>query len=93
MAFQLIPVNGSLHVEGQSDAEDVGEFRGQALAIGLRDTDPVSAVNPETESSGASEGLFGWGTTYFLVADPDKPRPVWVSKSEIQKHRFDDQPP
>lgn len=89
MAFQLISVEAPLTVEGQSEAEDVGEFSGRVIAIGMQDTDPISAATPESEATDSTEGLSGWGTTYFLVADDSKPAPVWVEKQDISKHGFD----
>ena len=85
MAFQLIPISG-LHVEGRSDAPDVGEFSGAVIAMGLRETDPVAAVAPESEAAPSLEALSGRGTTYFLVCDERKPQPVWVAKHDIEKH-------
>jgi len=85
MAFQLIPISG-LHVEGRSEAPDVGEFSGAVIAMGLRETDPVAAVAPESEAAPSLEALSGRGTTYFLVCDERKPQPVWVAKQDIEKH-------
>ncbi len=91
MAFELIPSPAELWVEGQSDGDEIGEFRGRAIAIALRDTDPVSAPQPEEAASGgATEGLLGWGTTYFLVCDPDREQPVWVAKESITSQRVGD---
>jgi hypothetical protein len=88
VAFQLIPVSG-LHVQGRSEAPDVGEFNGTVIALGVQDTDPISAAAPESEAARSHEGLSGWGTTYFLVCDESKPEPVWVAKHEIEKHSVD----
>jgi hypothetical protein len=87
MAFQLIPISG-LRVEGRSEAPDVGEFGGTVIAMGVQDTDPVSAAAPEMEAAQSQEALSGWGTTYFLVADESKPHPVWVAKHEVERHRL-----
>jgi hypothetical protein len=87
--FELIPVSSDLHVEGVSDAPGVGEFRGPVLAIGLRGSDPVAAAaTAEGEREAEQEGFLGWGTTYFLVADPGKPAPVWVAKHDITAQRL-----
>lgn len=87
MAFELIPLTQELWIEGQSEGDEIGEFRGQAIAIALRDTDPLSASQPEDAASGATEGLLGWGTTYFLVCDPDRDQPVWVAKESVTSQR------
>ena len=87
MAFELIPISHELWVEGQSDGDEIGEFSGQVIAIALRDTDPLSASVPEDAASGATEGLHGWGTTYFLVCDPDRDQPVWVEKESINSQK------
>jgi hypothetical protein len=91
MAFELIPSPAELWVEGQSDGDEIGEYKGKVIAIALRDTDPLSASEPEDAASGgATEGLLGWGTTYFLVSDPDRPSPVWVAKESITKQSLGD---
>lgn len=91
MAFQLIPVTSVLEVEGSADS--IGDFRGRVVAIAMRDTDPVASTvletdRPAEESDGTpeTEGLSGWGSTYFLVADVEKPAPVWVAKADVDKH-------
>ncbi len=92
MLFELIPTTRALYVEGRSEAPAVGEFKGVVLAIGLRGSDPVAAASPEQEvdsDADRPEALLGWGTTYFLVADPDRPAPVWVAKNELTVHRVD----
>ena len=89
MFFQLIPVHGSLWVEGDSPA--LGDFRGQVLAMGVRDYDPVASPRRDRagDGDGPVEGLWGWGTTHFLVCDQDKPSPVWVAKEDVRRHTFD----
>lgn len=87
MAFELIPVTQELWVEGQSVGDEIGEFRGNVIAIALRDTDPLAASVPEDASSQSTEGLLGWGTTYFLVCDPDREEPVWVEKESITSQK------
>lgn len=86
MAFQLAPVSCALHVKGRSDREAIGEFEGRVIAIAMRDTDPVAGTAPEQVHA---EGIDGWGSTYFLVADPRKGQPVWVPKSEVDSHDVD----
>jgi hypothetical protein len=83
MAFELIPVAQELWVEGKSDGDEIGDFKGTVIAIALRDTDPLAASTPEDAASGTTEGLLGWGTTYFLICDPDRDQPVWVEKESI----------
>jgi hypothetical protein len=87
--FQLIPVNGSLWVEGDNPA--VGGFAGHVTAIGVRDYDPVASPRTDRPSQDGThvEGLWGWGTTHFLVCDPDRPAPVWVSKEDVRRHSFE----
>ena len=89
MAFEFIPAPTGLWLEGTSEGDEIGEYRGHAIAIALRDTDPLSAAQPEDAASGTTEGLLGWGTTYFLICDPDRERPVWIAKESVTSHRFD----
>ncbi len=94
MLFELIPATDRIYVEGQSESPAVGTFRGVVLAIGLRGSDPVAAAAPEEGASQSeTEGLLGWGTTYFLVADTGKPAPIWVEKGDITSHRIADSEP
>ena len=91
MDFQMIPVSERIEVEGRSDREAVGEFSGRVIAVAFQGGDPVGDPvgeisqgdgNGETSSP---EGLGGWGTTYFLVADGDHPAPIWVPKDDVEK--------
>ncbi|MBA3421560.1 MAG: hypothetical protein H0U12_06645 [Thermoleophilaceae bacterium] len=88
MAFELIPVADELWVAGQSGGDEIGEFNGKVIAIAMRDTDPLSASQPEDASTGHTEGLLGWGTTYFLVCDSNQGSPVWVAKESVTSHRL-----
>jgi hypothetical protein len=90
MAFELVRAPDGLWLEGNSGGDEIGEFKGRAIAIAMRDTDPLSAAQPEEASSHTTEGLLGWGTTYFLVCDPDREAPVWVAKESITSHRFEE---
>jgi hypothetical protein len=83
MAFELVRAPEGLWLEGSSEGDEIGDYRGWAIAIALRDTDPLSAAQPEDASTATTEGLLGWGTTYFLVCDPDRNAPVWVAKESI----------
>jgi hypothetical protein len=87
--FHLIQPPEPLFVEGAAE-NGVGDFRGRVLAIGLQATDPVAA-----SSEGApleQEGLVGWGTTCFLVADDRKPAPIWVKKEDVLRHSVEEDP-
>lgn len=92
MFFELIPVSGSLWVEGTSEVPTIGEFRGHVVAIGVREYDPIASPQGEAPLSPEQhhpEGLAGWGTTHFLVCDVDKRGPVWVPKADVERHAFD----
>jgi hypothetical protein len=90
MAFELVRAPDGLWLEGHSGGDEIGDFSGRAIAIAMRDTDPLSAAQPEEASTQTTEGLLGWGTTYFLICDQDRPAPVWVAKESVQSHRFED---
>ena len=85
--FQLTPISCRLRVEGRVASDDVGEFSGMVLAVAMQDTDPVAAST--VEDAGHAEGISGWGSTFFLVADPSKPAPVWVAKSDVERHEVE----
>ncbi len=91
MDFQMIPVSERIEVEGRSDREAVGEFSGRVIAVAFQGGDPVGDPVGEMETSDGGgetsepEGLGGWGTTYFLVADGDHPAPIWVPKDDVEK--------
>lgn len=87
--FELIAMTEPLWVEGESELETVGEFRGRVAAIGVREYDPVAAPRGERPYQDfRPEGLEGWGTTHFLVCDESKPAPVWVAKHDVRRHRL-----
>ena len=90
MDFQMIPVTERIEVEGQSEHEGVGKFAGRVIAVAFQGGDPIGdpvgeLSGGENGSNGPPEGLGGWGTTYFLVADGDHPAPVWVPKDDVDK--------
>ena len=92
MDFQMIPVSERVDVEGHSDHDAVGDFAGRVLAVAFRGGDPLGDPVPEINDgdgepalSSHPEGLGGWGTTYFLVADGNHPAPVWVAKDDVEK--------
>jgi DNA invertase Pin-like site-specific DNA recombinase len=65
----VAPITHGLYVEGHSDEEDVGEFRGQAVA---------TAITGDPEDPPAAE-------TRYLVNDVRKPAPVWVHALDIRR--------
>ncbi len=90
MDFQMIPVAERIDVEGHSDRDAVGDFSGRVLAVAFQGGDPVGDPVGDLSKTDASEtaqpeGLGGWGTTYFLVADAEHPAPIWVPKDDITK--------
>jgi hypothetical protein len=94
MDFQMIPVTERIEVEGHSERDAVGRFAGRVIALGFRGGDPVGdpvgevAGDAAATADGPPEGLGGWGTTYFLVADGDHPAPVWVPKEDVEKTKL-----
>ncbi len=91
----MIPVSERIDVEGRSDREAIGEFAGRVIAVGFRGGDPVGdpvgQLADDREDGSVQptpEGLGGWGTTYFLVADGNHPAPVWVPKDDVEKTKL-----
>jgi DNA invertase Pin-like site-specific DNA recombinase len=66
----VAPINHGLYVEGRSDEEDVGEFRGHAVA---------TAITGDPEDPPAAD------ETRYLVNDVRKPAPVWVRAPDIRR--------
>lgn len=89
MAFQLATVSCPLRVQGRVPSDDVGEFSGMVLAVAMQDTDPVASTAMQREDAGRAEGIAGWGSTFFLVADPSKPAPVWVAKHDVRSQQLE----
>jgi hypothetical protein len=93
MEFQMIPVSERIEVEGRSDRAAVGEFSGRVIAVGFQGGDPVGdpaneVSGPDDGAASPPEGLGGWGTTYFLVADGHHPAPIWVPKDDVQRTKI-----
>ncbi|MDQ3739514.1 MAG: hypothetical protein M3389_01095 [Actinomycetota bacterium] len=94
MDFQMIPVSERIEVEGHSDRDAVGDFAGRVIAVAFQGGDPVGdpvgdlSGGEPSGTTGAPEGLGGWGTTYFLVADGDHPAPIWVPKDDVEKTKL-----
>ena len=89
----MIPVSERIEVEGRSDRDAVGEFAGRVIAVGFRGGDPVGdpvgdLADGDGEHHPPPEGLGGWGTTYFLVADGNHASPVWVPKDDVEKTKL-----
>jgi DNA invertase Pin-like site-specific DNA recombinase len=66
----LAPLTRDLYLEGHSADEQVGAFRGQALAASL-------SAGPEEEPTRER--------TIYLVDDVNKEAPVWVRGSEVKR--------
>ena len=89
----MIPVSERIDVEGRSDRDAVGEFAGRVIAVAFQGGDPlgdpVGEISTDDGVNGGMtaqpEGLGGWGTTYFLVADGKHPSPIWVPKDDVEK--------
>ncbi len=92
----MIPVSERIEIAGRSEREAIGEFAGRVIAVGFRGGDPVGdpvgqlAGDGDVDADGhaAPEGLGGWGTTYFLVADGNHPAPVWVPKDDVERTKL-----
>jgi DNA invertase Pin-like site-specific DNA recombinase/peptidoglycan hydrolase-like protein with peptidoglycan-binding domain len=65
--MSVIPIEYDLPVQGRSQDEEIGQFKGSAHALawtrGLRGREPAR--------------------TLYLVSDPSKPAPLWVQLGEI----------
>jgi hypothetical protein len=71
---KLIGVSADLVVEGTDEAGGVGRFRGRVIALAL----------DESAASGPPDPA----TTWLLVADDDKPAPVWVPQDAVKGQRL-----
>jgi hypothetical protein len=71
---QVIGVSADLVVEGTDEEGGVGRFRGRVIALAVdQDTGP---------------GPRDPATTWLLVADDDKPSPVWVAQNAVTAQRL-----
>jgi DNA invertase Pin-like site-specific DNA recombinase len=66
----VVPISRDLYLEGHSDHEGVGDFRGHALA-----TTVTSHPGDDPDQ----------GSTWYLVDDEGKPAPVWVRDDEVRR--------
>jgi DNA invertase Pin-like site-specific DNA recombinase len=66
----VAPLSYELYLEGRSDDESVGDFRGNAIAARLAD------------QAGEVPRL---GQTWYLVDDKRKPAPVWVRDDDVRR--------
>jgi DNA invertase Pin-like site-specific DNA recombinase/peptidoglycan hydrolase-like protein with peptidoglycan-binding domain len=66
----ITPLTHELYMEGSSDDERVGDFRGNAIAVRL--ATERGEVQSETE-------------TWYLVDDKRKPAPVWVRDIDVRR--------
>jgi DNA invertase Pin-like site-specific DNA recombinase len=69
-ALLLAPINRELFLEGRSEDERVGEFRGQALATSL------TAAPRENEEE---------QRTSYLIDDVRKAAPIWVRQQDVRR--------
>ena len=69
----ITPLTHDLYLEGTSDDERVGEFRGHAIAVRMA-TEPAKA---QSEAQ-----------TWYLVDDKRKPAPVWVRDVDVRRSPF-----
>ena len=72
--MQLVAVSAELVVEGEHDG--LGPFRGRVLAIALGDVADPGPEGPAPTS------------TWLLVADDQRPGPVWVSQASVRAQRL-----
>ena len=72
--MQLVAVSAELVVEGEQDG--VGAFRGRVIAIALDDVAAPGAEGPAPTS------------TWLLVADDQRPGPLWVSQTAVRAQRL-----
>jgi hypothetical protein len=73
---QLISISAEIMVEGDG-GEGVGAFRGRVLAIAL---DEPAGREDATDPSQLA--------TWLLVADEQRPAPVWVARESVAGQRL-----
>ncbi len=89
----MIPVTQRVEVEGESEREAIGQFSGRVMAVAFQGGDPLGdpvadlTAGEDDAQTAPPEGLGGWGTTYFLVADGGHPAPIWIPKEDVQRTR------
>jgi DNA invertase Pin-like site-specific DNA recombinase len=66
----ITPLTHELYLEGSSDDERVGDFRGNAIAVRLATERGHAQSEPET---------------WYLVDDKRKPAPVWVRDTDVRR--------
>jgi DNA invertase Pin-like site-specific DNA recombinase/peptidoglycan hydrolase-like protein with peptidoglycan-binding domain len=69
-APSIMPLTQELYLEGHSDDESVGDFRGNALA--------ASMASESADAPGPRQ-------TWYLVDDKSKPAPVWISDEDVRR--------
>lgn len=71
-----IPITQKLHLETTCDPDGKGPLVGLAIALGWW-VDPDAAADADHEPTG----------TLYLLVDPKRPRPYWVSQSDLVDSR------
>jgi hypothetical protein len=74
---ELVGVSAELVVEGEGGEDDVGPFRGRVLAIALSEPSSGDRVRRPEASR-----------TWLLVADDERPTPVWVAQQDVTLQRL-----
>ena len=72
--MELIGVSADLVVEGADEAGGTGRFRGRVIALAFDEDSGPGPPDP--------------ARTWLLVADDDKPAPVWVAQSAVRGQRL-----
>ena len=72
---QIIGVSADLVVEGVDTTQGAGRFQGRVIAVALEE-DPHRHGPPSASA------------TWLLVADDDKPAPLWILQSDVSAQRL-----
>ena len=72
--MKLIGVSADLVVEGTDESGGVGPFHGRVIALAVHEAAGPGPPDP--------------ATTWLLVADDDKPSPVWVAQHTVAGQRL-----